>query len=308
MEQVQAEKDWLEEYHRRRDYLHLTEEQLCARYASLLENVIEFDDGGRPFIARSEGPHWTKRLCWTEEEFRFRSLTDRIAELQQQELDRPRPHVIAARKLWSRLDPAEVGSYLIKFSKSEYVREMLAKGRFRISPAVSYSDPSLNTARRDDELVAQVYYPRGTRLSVKIKEAEPYQELSGIVGPIAANNRCGNYYVFCASGRFDPRLFDDFEADACLLVRDIQQFGLRLIRGFGAAAHMTNVACGSVHYLDPLHPDEVNHLVEMTKNFRYEYQSEWRIAWTGEQPLPKDATPVCVDLGPLHDCCEACYL
>jgi hypothetical protein len=183
---------------------------------------------------------------------------------------------------------------------------MLAKGRFRISPAVSYSDPSLNTALRDDELVTQVYAPKGTRLSVKIEDA--YHELSGIVGPIAFNNRCENFYVFCASGKFDPRLFDDFEADACLLVRDIQQFGLRLIHGFGAAAHMTDVAAGSVHYFDPLHPGEMKHLVEMTKNFHYEYQNEWRIAWTGERPLPKDAAPILVEIGPLANCCEAYYL
>ncbi len=289
-----------------RDYLHLTEEQLCERYASLLENAIEFDDSGRAFIARSDGSHWSKRLCWTEEEFRLRSLTERIIELQQLELGRPRPHVIVARKLWSNIDCPEVGSYLVKFSKSEYVREMIAKGRFRISPAVSYSDPSLNTALRDDELVAQVYAPKGTRLSLKIDEV--YQQIPGIVGAIAFNSRCENFYVFCASARFDPRLFDDFETDACLLIRDIQQFGLRLIHGFGAEAHMKEVAAGSVHYLDPLHPDGAEHLVEMTKHFRYEYQSEWRIVWKADQLLSKDAVPVCVEIGSLADCCEAYYL
>ena len=274
---MQSETDWLEEYRTSRDYAHLTEEQLCGRYASLLENTIEFNDSGSAFVARSALPYWSKRLCWTEEELRLRSLTERIAELQQRELARPRPRVAAARSLWSSIEIPEFGSYILKFGQRQHVEEMLSKGRFRVAPAAWYNDPSLNPALRDNELVAQVFFPRGSRLSVKI-EGE-YQEIPGIVGPLCHNRHCENFYVFCAAGRFDPRLFDEFQADACLLVRDLQDFGLALIRGCASVAGMTQAAHGSVHYLDPLHPDEAVHLVEMTNDFRYEYLKEWRIAW-----------------------------
>ncbi len=111
-----------------------------------------------------------------------------------------------------------------------------------------------------------------------------------------------------AAGSFDPRLFDDFEADACLLVRDLNNFGLRLLRAFAALAGMTKCAHGSVHYEDPLHPVGPHHLVEMTKHFRYEYQREWRMVWRAEEPLPKTAAPLFVEIGPLTDGCEAFYL
>lgn len=284
----------------------MTEEQLCVRYASLLENTIQFDDFGGAFIERSNLPYWAKRLCWTEEEFGFRSLMERMAELQRREIARTRPHVVAARRLWSTVEPPKFGSYIIKFGQRQHVQDMLAWGRFRIAPAASYNDPSLNFALRDDELVTQVFSPAGARLSVKL-DGE-YREITGIVGPLCFNRRCDNFYVFCAAGRFDPRLFDEFQADACLVVRDLKQFGLRLMRGFAAIAGMTKAAQDSVHYVDPLHPDEVTHLVEMTKNFRYEYQQEWRIAWRAEQSLPEGAAPILVEIGPLGNCCEAYYL
>jgi hypothetical protein len=295
---VQTDADWKEEYRSRKQYAHLTEEQLCERYASLLENAIEFGDGDCAFIPKSDLPYWAKRLCWTEEEFRSRSLTERIAELRQRELARKRPHIIEARKLWARIGRlGESGSYIIKFGQRQHVKDMFTNGRFRIAPATSYNDPSLNVALRDDELVYQVFTPAGTRLSVKVDEE--YQEISGIVGPLRFSRRCDNFYVFCAAGRFDPRLFDEFQADACFVIPDLQRFGLGLIRGFAAVAGMTKVAHGSVHYLDPLHPDAAVHLVEMTKNFRYEYQQEWRIAWKAEEPLPEGAAPIFVDIGPL---------
>src|SRR6266702_3857429 len=132
------EEDWREEYRSRKAYSHLTEEQLCVRYAALLENAVDFDDSGAPFIARSSNPYWSKRLCWTEEEFRARSLVERSIELRHIELARPRPHVLAARELWSTVKQPEFGSYILKFSQRAHVEAMLAKGRFRISPSASY--------------------------------------------------------------------------------------------------------------------------------------------------------------------------
>jgi len=284
----------------------MTEEQLCVRYAALLENAVDFDDSGAPFIARSSNPYWSKRLCWTEEEFRARSLVERSIELRHIELARPRPHVLAARELWSTVKQPEFGSYILKFSQRAHVEAMLAKGRFRISPSASYDDPSLNRAIRDNELTAQVVFPAGTRLSVKLNGE--FEEIRNIAGPLCHNRHCENFYVFCAAGSFDPRLFDDFQADACLLVRDLQQFGLSLLRGFADVAGMTKSVHGSIHYEDPLHPVEAVHLVEMTKEFRYEYQREWRMVWKSEEPLPKAAGPMFVEIGPLNDWCEAYFL
>ncbi len=303
---VSTEKDWKEEYRSRRAYAHLTDKQLCERYVSLLENMIEFDDSGSAFIARNSVPYWSKRLCWTEEEFRVRSLMNQAVELKQRELGRPRPQLVAGRKLLSSIELPELGSYIVKFSGSRYVKDMLADGRFRISLASSYNDPSLNPALRDDELTAERFLPAGTRLSVKLEG--DYQEIPGIVGPLCHTSHCEDFYVFCAAGIFDPRLFDEFQADACLIVKDLHQFGLALIRGVAAAAGMTKVVHGSVHYLDPAHPSDLDHLVDMTKHFRYEYQKEWRIAWRSEHPLPKDAGSICVEIGPLANCCEAYYL
>jgi hypothetical protein len=301
-----VESSWIDEYRDSRAYSHLTEDQLYSRYAALLENVIAFEDSGCAFIARPFAPYWSKRLAWTEQEFRLRAAPEQLVAIQERELKQPRPRVIAARKLWSHIEQPPLGSYIVKFGKRAHVEEMLSKGRFRISPATSYRDPSLNPAIRDDELNAQIMFPAGTRLSMQI-DGE-YKEVPNIIGPLCHTRHCENFYVFCAAGSFDPRLFDDFEADACLLVRDLNRFGLPLLREFSAVASMTKVVHGSVHYEDPLHPVGEIHLVEMIKHFRYEYQREWRMVWNSEEPLSLTATPIFVEIGSLADSCSAYYL
>ena len=306
MSESPVESAWIDEYRDRRAYSHLTDDQLCTRYAALLGNAMAFDDSGRAFIARPCVPYWSKRLAWTEEEFRLRAAPTLLFAIQERELERPRPRVIAARRLWSHIEQPPLGSYIVKFGTRTHVDEMLSKGRFRISPASSYSDPSLNRAIRDDELSAQIMFPAGTRLAVQI-DGE-YKEIPNIIGPLCHSRHCEDFYVFCAAGSFDPRLFDDFEADACLLARDLNRFGLPLVREFAAVAGMTKVVHGSVHYEDPLHPVEENHLVEMTKHFQYEYQREWRIVWKAEEPLSLTAAPILVEIGSLADSCAAYYL
>lgn len=301
-----VESSWIQGYRDRRVYSHLTMDQLCDRYTALLENAIAFDDGGRAFVDRPTAPYWSKRLAWTEEEFRLREAPELLVGIQDRELGRPRPHVMAAQKLRSEIEQFPLRSYIVKFGKRAHVEEMLSKGRFRISPAASYSDPSLNRAIRDDELNAQTMFPAGTRLSVQA-DGE-YKEIPNIIGPLCHTRHCENFFVFCAAGTFDPRLFDDFEADACLLVRDLNRFGLLLLREFATVARMTKQVHGSVHYEDPLHPSGENHLVELTKHFRYEYQREWRMIWNSEEPLPLTATPIFVEIGSLADSCSAYYL
>lgn len=300
---------WCTEYRKHRNYGHLSNEQLSARYSSLLENSVQFDDFGRPFIARDDRLPRPKQLCWVEEEFRLRSMEWKASELEHFELGRNRPNVRAAQVLWSRVPPPAPDSYIVKFALRPYVEEMLARGRFRIAPAHSYNDSSLNSAARDDELLTEHLTPNGTRLYVKL-DGE-FQEIHGIVGPLHYKRRCDNYYVFCAAHRFEPRLFDDFDADACLVVRDCEEFARRLMHGVAHVAGMARCACGNVQYIDPfdqLTSSDSSQFVEMSKNFRFEYQAEWRMVWKGDQPLPMDAPPLFVELGPLADCCEAYYL
>lgn len=223
-------------------------------------------------------------------------------------MTRPRPSMAAATQLFSRLAPGlKDGSYLVKFSKRQYVEEMLISGRFRISPALAYKSDLFNAAIRDDESVRETLAPYGTKLLMKV-DGE-YKEITGISGAISfKSKRCENFYVFCASGRLDPRLFSDFEADACLVVRNLQEFGFRLTTAVASSTGCSKQAHRSVYYDDPCHTRPEKLPVEFVKHCRYEYQKEWRIAWRCDNPIAEDAPPVFVDLGPLDDCCEAHYL
>lgn len=98
---------------------------------------MAFDDNGRAFIDRPCAPYWSKRLAWTEEEFRLRAAPELLGAIQRRELERPRPLVIAAREIWSHIEQPPLGSYIVKFGQRAHVEEMLSKGRFKISSAAS---------------------------------------------------------------------------------------------------------------------------------------------------------------------------
>ncbi len=300
-----AELSWMEEYRNRKAYSHLSDEQLRLRYAALLENTVAFDQSGTAFIDRPTAPYWTKRLVWAEEEFRQRRAWDAVVSLQTRELERPRPLLAAARRLWSTIEQPAHGPYIVKFGKAAHIEQMYSKGCFRISSASSYAE-SQNAAIRDQELASNVVLPPRMKLTMEIDGTQ--QEIPNLIRPICLTRQCKNFYVFCASSTFRPRLFDDFDADACLLVRDLSRFTIRLWREMATRSRQTDGLMGPVHYEDPLHPIGAGRSVEMTKDFRYEYQSEWRMTWSAEVPLSPDAEPVTIEIGSLRESCEAYYL
>ena len=292
-------------YRRRRYYAHLTDDQLCERYAGLLDNALVFDRDGPPVIVRT-ATRRSRALVWTQEELRLRCLGQRACALEEHELSRPRPRMLAACRLLAGITPLRRGSQIVKFGRRTHIQAMIEQGRFRISPATTYDDPSLNRAIRDDERRAELFMPNGTTMHVKIDDT--YHEVPRLTAPLRYNVRCENFYVFCAATVLDARCFDDFDADAIMIVRDLQTFSSRLIPAFGEAAGVTKYRCGSVLYLDPLHAGYEIKEVEITKHVRYSYQHEWRILWAADDPIPDDAMPLTIDIGTLADCCEAHYL
>ena len=87
-----------------------------------------------------------------------------------------------------------------------------------------------------------------------------------------------DYYTACFSNRFDSRLFDDFDADACLVVTDPVAFVERIRSAVAEILPNWKFSNANVRYRDPFFP-AFDKSVVFAKHFRYAYQDEFRCAW-----------------------------
>ena len=206
----------------------------------------------------------------------------------------------------SRVAHSEV---LVKYSKVDYLRHAIAGGAFKITPASTYDDPSLNVAIRDNELELQVY--RRSRLYRLLFDTRGY-----VLSPVGPKNGYRievlkaptNYYVYCMSTERSLRLFGDFDADAAMIVHNPVKFvrrlgeGVRRILGAGWNWYAT-----PIRYVDPLRAPIGKLDIVESKHFLFTYQREYRIVWVPATPILKlDSFFVRID--PVSDCAELIQL
>lgn len=116
-----------------------------------------------------------------------------------------------------------------------------------------------------------------------------------------------DYWLYCVTSAVEPRLFVDFNAQACVIIKDKKKFR-RLLELQGAvkfpdALHRRR----KVVYIDPLLPSTSVIDVPMSKHFRYEYQREYRYVWMPERPMDK-LPYIDLELGDLQGIAELVVL
>lgn len=293
---------WRERYAKSRYLEFLSVDDLQERYVDLLDNVLAFASDGRPHLGGlGADTGWTRRVADVWAEVDLRDLGREWSKaVEQRVLDRPYANVKRAIEAWRdhHLAPDRA---IIKYGRREHMIDLVERGRLRLMPASNYDDPSLNPAIRDAELEFSIHFPPGTRLKIEMEPgSKVFHDIPGIAGLITHTNRSENYYVFCASATFDPRAFDDFGYDACVLIHDWQRL-IELINVHRVPAR--TVSAGATAYLDPYMPHRAGPSVQLMKHLRYEYQREWRIFWTDPLP-PPPLQPYFVELGNLRSFCE----
>ena len=200
---------------------------------------------------------------------------------------------------------------MVKYGDLKYLRASLKNGIFRISPASSYDDSSLNSARRDAELerhlvdtafeTTATLGPRGDKFSDEEREFYTTSVRSAV-----------DYYIFCAAAGYELRLFDDFEANACLVITDSIRFLSRMKDAVKEVLPGWHYGNALVRYIDPVQHlsgrgaiDEQKFSPFLCKHFRYCYQHEVRVAWLPPQPIDQGPLEhLVVTLGNLEDYCE----
>ena len=192
---------------------------------------------------------------------------------------------------------------LYKFGLKKYLDPMFKYGKIRIAPASLYNDSSLNRAIRDDELSFS-YSKRSDSLVIKNCDGE-------IIPTYGSVNFClkskTNYYVHCFSYRYTYREYDDFEANACIIIHKPRVLFQKMMKAVSKILPDFQGFASPVKYIDPLLCNENDIELFLSKHFRYSYQNEVRTIWV--PPKPKlILEPITIELGSMQSYADIIYV
>jgi hypothetical protein len=289
--QVTRRERWEMLYRADRYLKHLTNDELAERLGIATNNLMNLTRGQQitPIAMDVEGDSITQTYFHVMEEFRLRGLTptdDQIQHFRFPDYDWP------LRQAGEAFDALNLspGTFLIKYSKREFVEAALYRGDMRISPASAYNDPSLNFSIMDDEL------------SIPLRQQDVSADQS--TTPLSSAT---DYYVYCLANEFSLRLFGDFEADACLVIAQpyifIDRLSQAVMKKLFLRQGLWQGYARPIQYVDPVQPLKPDVDIFCGKNFRFAYQHEYRMVW---RPIsPRSGLPfLYVQVGSLEDCCK----
>jgi hypothetical protein len=277
---------WIQEYRNYRYLEHLSDIDLEDRLKHMIENLLILTPSGKIGLGDLNQYPWNifiRKFAHTKTEFNIRNSSPHHDFLNSSSIPRPDAY---NSKQFKNISEIVNGSNpeLIKFGKYEFLSDYSLK----ISLAKSFDDPSLNLAQMDDEMKL-VFKVGPTEVSAKDSKGNVLE----LIGPAEIKlNLEREYYVFCCSHSFDIRMFDNFEADSCLLIYDYKRFISDIVSKLREKIEIKDSGCDYVTYIDPVQPDiktdEIE--IEFCKNLKYQYQNEFRYVFIPEdgQDLPND--------------------
>lgn len=300
---------WNHQYRARRYLEHLSEYELIQRTKDTLANHVILSDDLKIGLhaIHDEGEYWMIMFSDICEEFVLRGykypepLAGQLADVQAPKYDwnglSSAVKAISEKSLVS-------GEFLIKFGEYQYLQPMLEVGETRIMPASFYKN-SPNPAIRDSELEIKLS-ALPTEVTMEVIDAKTgtsKRQISPIGNIEFTLSTKSDYYLFCLAGSYAHRMFGDFKADACLIIKNPKRFLDRITEQFKFQLPDLNASGRAVDYVDPLNSNGVAANAYFSKHFRYSYQKEFRVVWIPENPS-FDLKPVFLNLGDLRDYCE----
>jgi hypothetical protein len=290
---------------------NLTEEDLQERAKDVLNNLTLLTEESKISLLKLSNETEKWMILWTHvlEEFliRFEPYPSGFTSgfMKNARIPDPRSPLASKAANVVRTTSFPRGDYFFKYGKSKYLKQALNEKRIRISPASSYDDPSLNPAIRDKELEFSIY-PLPSEVKMKAYDGKTREYKGDIHAENLVYTRRSktNYYVYCLSLSFAPRLFLDFDADACLVIRKPSEFEDLILSAFESKMKDWSGVGRKVVYIDPLNSLMKDIEVFSSKHFRYAYQKEYRFIWLPPNP-EQNLDHILIDVPNIE---EYCYL
>ena len=282
---------WCQQYRLIRYMEHLKEDDLQQRAKDVFNNLTLLNEESKISLPKLSSDTEKWMILWTHvlEEFciRYGPNPAGFTTGFMKDIRIPNPGSPLAAKAANAVKTTSFpqGDYIFKYGKFKYLQQALNEKKIRISPASSYDDPSLNPAIRDEELELSIY-PLPSELKMKTYNGKT-GEYRGDIHPenfVYTTRSKTNYYVYCLSLSFAPRLFLDFDSDACLVIRKPNEFQEMILSIFESKMQNWSGVGKRVVYIDPLNCPMVDIDVFCSKHFRYAYQKEYRFIWLPSDP------------------------
>lgn len=296
---------WEMEY-RDKPYLkHTSNKDLYTRVNDIIKNSWILTKEGkiayRPIL--SEGWYWISRWTHILEEFRTRG--DGIPMgLQQGAMPIPTypktPSAVTALKGRNFNNKG----YLFKYGSKKHLKKMYEKGDLRISPVTKYNDSSLNSAINDDEQMLSTFLnPNNTQIN-HISKNGTTNRIKPIGNIEVTHQADTDYYAYCMADVYDYRLFDDFEYDACIIIKDVDKFIGSIKNTVAEFIEGCKFIKNKVKYIDPLNPPYIKSIdIYFCKHFRYAYQKEIRIILLPDKQV-KNLKDLYINIGCMSEYAE----
>jgi hypothetical protein len=303
---------WRLQYRRDRYALHLSHAELAQRFNDLLLNLLTVTPNGIGFRSgeisldeiSNESTIWMEKITHVFEEFKLRygpypaglqGTVPPVSKIPEFASELARK---AARRLEALgADPSDV---FIKFGKRKYMEMLCGRGTLRIQPATYFAATGHNEAVKDDELTIEASLDL-SREEVIALVSNP-QEVAALPRQrVDVKLQLeSDYWLYCLSSSLVPRLFIDYVADACVVIRDRSRFTSMLQKASLQKLSGTTMSYSVVEYIDPLLPRSLTVPVAFSKHLRYAYQNEHRFCWFPPHPINR-AMHCDVEIGSLRE-------
>lgn len=293
-------ESWRKEYIGIEYLSHLNNEDLKDRLNDILLNLLSFSSNGSISINYSgQMSGLIQKLMHLEKEFSNREVCLNISDEIEKYTSRYKK-VFRAMELKINNDLLN-GSYLVIFGKKIHFEQTMKSGTIQIKPASEYDNTDFIAAVRDNELSEAVSLPKGTKIRRKLANGK-FKDIDGVKNISISKNYQSDYYMYCMSSSYQPRLFDDFKADSFILVHDIPTFLDKIVSYLKLNFPDYLIDSKNVKYYDPFFPSVLLE-IPFNKHFRYWYQSEFRIVFKPKIAIKK-LDIIYPEIGSLIDCCK----
>lgn len=300
----------------------LTQSELDRRFRDILLNILRLAaDAKIGVYPISDGaPMWWEKFTHVLEEMQLRHgpYPAGFRREMHSPQNEPFPNFVSdlAKKAAAKMASQNLkrGDVFIKFGKREHMEALYEAGALRIQPASFFLNKSHNPAIRDDELSLDFSFALSRDEIVKLVK-NPEDVGQNIRDQrMDVSLRCPtDYWLYCLTNSIEPRLFVDFNSDACVIIHDREAFGemLGVASALNSSLLNTTMRNGNALYIDPFFPSKEvvspNMFIPLAKHFGYTYQDEYRFCWL-PNTNQKKLSPVDLSFGSLSKVAELIVL
>lgn len=197
---------------------------------------------------------------------------------------------------------------IYKYTKREWAKDFIQRGRIYVSTASSLNDPSLNAAIRDDELVVNAITDDSTTkvllVNHEMLETEKQIPTIGDIEFTLELAKPVDFYVLCFSMECNGQTLAQFEDyDTCISIGDHERFVRAIYSEFERFVGRWRCLAGPVEYYQPRSIKLLPETVFFHKDQKYAYQQEYRIVFYPNDPYQK-LESMFLEIGSLEHYCS----